>query len=89
MYSTSVLIAFIFAVAIMLLVIYTRHYRDAFRVTLGTLGIGFLLFVASELFHFKLSVEIFFLIPVIIAVFIGFAYAYRKRLKQVYAISFF
>ncbi len=89
MYSTSVLIAFIFAVAIMLLVIYTRQYRDAFRVTLSALGIGLMLFIASELFHLKLPVAIIFLIPVIIAVFIGFVYAYRKRLKQVYAISFF
>ena len=88
-YSTSVLIAFIFAVAIMLLVIYTRQYRDAFRVTLSALGIGLMLFIASELFHLKLPVAIIFLIPVIIAVFIGFVYAYRKRLKQVYAISFF
>lgn len=88
-YSTPVLITFIFVVAVTLFVVFTRQHRDAFRIFIGAAGVGLLLYISSELFHLRLSYSLIFLIPVLISAVLGFLYAYKNRLRQVYAISFF
>lgn len=88
-YSTSVLVAFIFAVALILFILYTRQYRNAFRVSIGAIGTGLFLYILSELVQLKLSNGLIFLIPALVAAILGLLYAYKNRLKPVYAISLF
>jgi len=88
-YSSATLISIIFFVSFILFILYTRRYRDAFRVLLMALGLGLVLYLASQFLKLRLSVTLIFLIPVLLCSIIGLFYAYFKRVKPVYLISLF
>ena len=83
-YSPISILVFLYILTLVVFVLQTRKYKDAFRFTFGIVGIGLLLYLVSELFDYKMPKSYYFFIPVIMGIVIAFIYGFANRIRQVY-----
>jgi len=83
-YSPISILVFLYILTLVVFVLQTRKYKDAFRFTFGIVGIGLLVYLVSELFDYKMPKSYYFFIPVIMGIVIAFIYGFANRIRQVY-----
>ncbi len=83
-YNPVSIIVFLYILTLVIFILQTRKYKDSFRLTFGLVGMGLLMYLASELFDFKIPTTYYFFIPVTVGIVIAFVYGFANRFKQAY-----
>lgn len=83
-YNPVSIVVFLYILTLVIFILQTRKYKDSFRLTFGLVGMGLLMYLASELFDFKVPTTYYFFIPVIVGIVIAFVYGFANRFKQAY-----
>lgn len=83
-YNPISIVVFLYILTIVIFILQTRKYKDSFRLTVGLVGMGLLMYLASELLDFKIPSTYYFFIPVTVGIVIAFVYAFANRFKQAY-----
>lgn len=83
-YNPVSVTVFLYLLTVFIFILQTRKYKDALRITVGVIGLGALLYVASEIFDLKLNRALFFLIPILIGVIVAIIHGFVARFRQAY-----
>lgn len=88
-YSIPVILVLLFALTLILFVFIGGRYRDAIRFGAGVVGIGLVIYAASEFFNLNLSWYYYLLLPLAIGIPIAIVYAFINRLRYIYLLVLF
>lgn len=88
-YNPVSIVVFLYILTLVIFILQTRKYKDSFRLTFGLVGMGLLMYLASELFDFKIPTTYYFFIPVTVGIVIAFVYGFANRFKQAYIWAVF
>lgn len=88
-YSIPVILVMLFALTLFLFVFIGGRYRDAIRFGAGVIGIGLVIYAASEFLSLNLSWHYYLLLPVGIGIPIAIVYAFINRLRYIYLLVLF
>ncbi len=83
-YNPVSIVVFLYILTLVIFILQTRKYKDSFRLTFGLVGMGLLMYLASELFDFKIPTTYYFFIPITVGIIIAFVYGFANRFKQAY-----
>lgn len=83
-YNPVSIVVFLYILTLVIFILQTRKYKDSFRLTFGLVGMGLLMYLASELFDFKIPSTYYFFIPLTVGIVIAFVYGFANRFKQAY-----
>jgi len=83
-YNPVSVTVFLYLLTVFIFILQTRKYKDALRITVGVIGLGALLYVASEIFDLKLNRALFFLIPILVGVIVAIIHGFVARFRQAY-----
>jgi rod shape determining protein RodA len=88
-FNKFVLLVILFGITMLLFALLSQKYRDSIRFSLGVLGLGAILYGASEFFNLNISLYYLLLIPLVIAIPIALIYAYLNKIRLVLFLLFF
>ncbi len=88
-YSIPVILVLLFALTLILFVFIGGRYRDAIRFGAGVVGIGLVIYAASEFLNLNLSWYYYLLLPLAIGIPIAIVYAFINRLRYIYLLVLF
>lgn len=88
-YNIPVILMLLFALTLFLFVFISGRYRDAIRFGVGIIGIGVVIYGASEFFNLNLSWHYFLLLPLVVGIPIAIVYAFINRLRYIYLLVLF
>lgn len=88
-YSIPVILVLLFALTLILFVFIGGRFRDAIRFGAGVVGIGLVIYAASEFLNLNLSWYYYLLLPLAIGIPIAIVYAFINRLRYIYLLVLF
>lgn len=88
-YSIPVILVLLFALTLILFVFIGGRYRDAIRFGAGVVGIGLVIYAASEFLNLNLSWYYYLLLLLAIGIPIAIVYAFINRLRYIYLLVLF
>lgn len=88
-YSIPIILVLLFALTLILFVFIGGRFRDAIRFGAGVVGIGLVIYAASEFLNLNLSWYYYLLLPLAIGIPIAIVYAFINRLKYIYLLVLF
>jgi rod shape determining protein RodA len=88
-FNKFIILVVLFAITMILFSLLGQRYRDAFRFSFGVVGLGAILYGASEFFDLNISLYYLLLIPIAVGIPIALIYAFFNKLKIVLVLIFF
>lgn len=88
-FNKFVLLVILFGITMLLFALLSQKYRDSIRFSLGVIGLGAILYGASEFFDLNISLYYLLLIPLVIAIPIALIYGFINKIKLVLILLFF
>jgi rod shape determining protein RodA len=88
-FNKFIILVVLFALTMILFALLGQKYRDAIRFSFGVVGLGAILYGASEFFNLNISLYYLMLIPIAVGIPIALVYAFFNKLKIVVVLLFF
>ncbi len=88
-FSKLTILILLFGITMLLYTILGGRLRDAFRFSLGVVGLSLILYASSQLLGFKISPYLMLLIPIGVGIPIAIGFAYFNRMVKIYYLILF